>query len=50
MKFGDLEDVNGRDGGEEDEMLKCRRKARIALAVELFRISFWMLAVHRASK
>ena len=26
---------------EEDEMLKCRRKARIALVVE-FRISFWM--------
>ena len=26
---------------EEDEMLKCRRKARIALVVE-FRVSFWM--------
>ena len=48
-KVRELEDGNGRGGGKEDGMLKCRRNARIALVVELlgFPSRCWWCAGHR---
>ena len=48
-KVEELEDGNGRGEGKEDEMLKYRRKARIALVVELLGFPFgcWWCAGHQ---
>ena len=48
-KVEELEDGNGRGEGKEDEMLKYRRKARIALVVKLlgFSSGCWWCAGHQ---